>query len=596
MIRTLSKILAIFTREEKGKILFLLMGILLMGLIEVIAVASILPFMMLVTNQQIIQTHPLLSSIFHTIGFSSNNSFLLFLGGGVFITIVMGNLFSAFITWKTISFSFHQGRILSNRLFQHYLSKEYEFFILNHSTELVKNILHEVNRFVTGLLLPLMQMLVKGAVAVFIIAMLFYVDPVLAAMITLVLGSIYISIYMYIKNRLGIWGYKASELHGKRFKVISEAFDGIKELKVRDKQDYFLKLLDCYSSPLAEVESKQLNAPQSARYILEAIAFGGILLVVLYLTFLKKDTGTMIPLLALYAFSGYRLMPALQQIFSGLSLAKYNYNALSIISSELGNCAQAESVSIKSKRAPISFRKSIILNNINYYYPNSKQPALRNVSIKISKNSLIGFVGKTGSGKSTLAYILIGLLRPRSGQYLLDDREIEIQEIKHLQGIIGYVPQNIFLTDDSILKNIAFGIDANEVNIEAVARAAKMANIDEFVNQLPEKYETKVGEKGVKLSGGQRQRIGIARALYHQPNILIFDEATSALDTITEKSVLTEIASLSSSITVIMIAHRLITVKSCDDIYLFENGEVITHGRYEELIEKSSIFEEMTRA
>lgn len=595
MITLCQKIFKMLTKQEKVKIIYLTCGIFLMGVIEVVAVASILPFMMLVTNPTIIQTHPLLRNVFQTLGFSSNDSFLLFLGSGVFFTIVLGNIFSAFMTWRVIRFSFQQGRTLSNRLFQHYLAKHYEFFILNHSAELVKNILHEVNRFVTGLLLPVMQMLVKGFVAVFILGMLFYVDPILALSITAILGGVYCAIFLMIKKRLGIWGRQASTLHAQRFKVISEAFDGIKELKVHQKQSYFTRLFDFYSKPLAEVEAKQLNAPQATRYILEAFAFGGILLVVLYLTFLKKETSTMIPLLALYAFSGYRLMPALQQIFSGLSLAKYNHNALDILFKELNNFAYESQVNVISKETLV-FEQALSLKHIHYTYPKAKSAALKNISLTLQKNTLIGFVGKTGSGKSTLAYILSGLLKPTSGQVCIDNQSVKLEDLQRLQKTIGYVPQTIFLTDDSFIQNIAFGMQAHDINKEAVIQAAKRANIHDFIMSLPQGYETQVGEKGVTLSGGQKQRIGIARAIYHEPKLLIFDEATSALDTITEKQVLQELEALRSNMTVIMIAHRLVTVKSCDQIYLFEHGAIVSCGSYETLVEQSSLFYEMSQA
>ncbi|MGE4348926.1 MAG: ABC transporter ATP-binding protein [Candidatus Berkiella sp.] len=567
-----------------------------MGVIEVFAIASIMPFMVLVTDPTIIQRNTILHTAYQNLAFQSEHVFLLALGILVFFVIVVGNAFSAYMTWKTIQFSYLQGKLLSQRLFKHYLRKNYEFFIINHSTELTKNILHEVNRFVTGLLVPVMQMLVKSIVSLFILAMLFYVDPLLAITITLLLGSIYCFIYLFIKGRLSSWGKQSSLLHAKRYKIIGESFDGIKEIKLSNKEDYFFKHFENYSSVLAEVEAKQQNAPQAARYMLEAIAFGGVILIVLYLTGFNKNVGETIPLLALYAFSGYRLMPALQQIFSGLSLARYNCSALDILEQQLGDVRNWEENSFIDEEKKLRIKENISLENIQYFYPGCETPAINNISINIQVNTMIGFVGKTGSGKSTLAYILTGLLRPHAGHLLIDGHLLEYGCIRNLQNIIGYVPQTIFLVDDTIAKNIAFGLQDNAVNFESVQNAAKLANIHEYISSLPEGYNTFVGEKGVRLSGGQRQRIGIARALYHQPEILIFDEATSALDTITEKSVLDEIANLRKKITVIMIAHRLVTVKSCDSIFLFENGKIIDEGTYSELELTSEVFKKMINA
>lgn len=565
-----------------------------MAVIEVFAIASIMPFMILVTDPTIIQHNSILQAVYASLAFQSEHIFLLTLGVIVFLIIVLGNAFSAFMTWKTIRFSYLQGQLLSQRLFKHYLEKNYEFFIISHSTELTKNILHEVNRFVTGLLVPVMQMLVKSMVSLFILGMLFYVDPSLALTITLLLGGIYCLIFLYIKSRLTLWGKQSSRLHANRYKIIGESFDGIKELKLSNKQDHFLNQFENYSSSLSEIEAKQQNAPQAARYMLEAIAFGGVILIVLYLTGFNKNVSETIPLLALYAFSGYRLMPALQQIFSGLSLARYNYSALDILVQQLGDTRNRDelgSVILESK--PLTVQSQITLQKIKYFYPGCETPAINDISINIQMNTMIGFVGKTGSGKSTLAYILTGLLKPHSGELLIDGQTLDYNRIKSLQSIIGYVPQTIFLVDDTIAKNIAFGLQDEMVSLEAVQNAAKLANIHEYITSLPEGYNTHVGEKGIKLSGGQRQRIGIARALYHEPEILIFDEATSALDTITEKSVLDEITNLRKKITVVMIAHRLVTVKACDTIFLFENGKIIGEGDYEKLETTSAVFQKM---
>ncbi|MCS5707690.1 ABC transporter ATP-binding protein/permease [Candidatus Berkiella cookevillensis] len=593
MFGLLKNALKLFSKEEKKKIAFLLCGVFLMAVIEVFVIASIMPFMVLVTDPTIIQNNVILQTVYNSFAFQNERIFLLALGVIVFFVIVVGNAFSAYMTWKTIQFSYVQGKLLSQRLFKHYLEKNYEFFIVNHSTELTKNILHEVNRFVTGLLVPVMQMLVKSIVSLFILAMLFYIDPLLAITITLLLGSIYCFIYLFIKGRLSSWGKQSSLLHAKRYKIIGESFDGIKEIKLGNKEDYFLNHFENYSCVLAEIEAKQQNAPQAARYMLEAIAFGGVILIVLYLTGFNKNVSETIPLLALYAFSGYRLMPALQQIFSGLSLARYNYSALDILAQQLNNMDNRETIASSIVQKSLTIRNEIALEKIQYFYPTCSSPAIKNISLKIKMNTLVGFVGKTGSGKSTLAYILIGLLRPHSGHLVVDGQRLENHNIKSLQSIIGYVPQSIFLVDDTITKNIAFGLQDDMISFEAVQNAAKLANIHEYISSLPEGYNTVVGEKGIRLSGGQRQRIGIARALYHQPEILIFDEATSALDTITEKGVLDEIINLRKKITIVMIAHRLVTVKSCDNIFLFEDGKIAGEGTYDELESTSAIFQKM---
>ena len=289
-----------------------------------------------------------------------------------------------------------------------------------------------------------------------------------------------------------------------------------------------------------------------------------------------------IPILSLYVFACYRLMPALQQIYTSFTKLTFVGPSLDQLHNNFKNLKPFNHSQDKNK---LSFNKKIILKNIFFNYPNTSRTALKNINLSIPAKSTVGLIGPTGSGKTTTVDIILGLLEAQKGTLEVDEQVITKYNSRDWRRSIGYVPQYIYLADDSVAVNIAFGVEPNNIDYAAVEKAAKIANLHEFVmDELPKQYQTKIGERGVRLSGGQRQRIGIARALYHNPKVLILDEATSALDNQTEKAVMDAISNLSKNITIILIAHRLNTVKKCDKIYLLEKGELKSQGTFEELI------------
>ena len=326
------------------------------------------------------------------------------------------------------------------------------------------------------------------------------------------------------------------------------------------------------------------------RFAVEAIAFGGMIIVVLYLMSQEGNFANIVPIVVLYAFAGYRLLPALQSIYTDLTALRFVGPTVDGIYDDLKSLKK---VIHKDENISLSLKKSITLSNISYNYPNAKKTALKNISFEIPARETVAIVGATGSGKTTVVDIILGLIEAQEGILKIDDKTITRDNRASWQQSIGYVPQQIYLSDDTIAGNIAFGLnDPNKINQKAVEKAAKIANLHEFIiNELPHKYNTTVGERGIRLSGGQRQRIGIARALYHNPQVLILDEATSALDNLTEQAVMDAVYNLSNNnITIIMIAHRLSTVKNCDTIFLLEKGELKGQGSFEKLIETNASF------
>ena len=425
--------------------------------------------------------------------------------------------------------------------------------------------------------------LVKQSVIAFaIIITLFFVDSILTIIIGLTFGISYSLIYLVIRKfALGI-GQKRLEATKWIFTSITEAFGAIKEIKVTGHEQTYINRFSKPSLVLSRISVLAAVISSLPRFVLEAITFGGMLLVVLYLMMQNGNFSAALPVIALYTYAGYRLMPTLQQIYSSLTTLRFVGPALDALYKELkslkkSNLDQTDNV--------LLIKKNITLKNINFNYANSSRTILKNINFNIPAKTSVGIVGATGSGKTTLVDIILGLLEAQRGLLEVDGKEINNSNSKSWQRSIGYVPQHIFLSDDTVAANIAFGVYNNDqIDYKAVERAAKIAKLHEFVtSELPQKYQTTIGERGIRLSGGQRQRIGIARALYNSPKVLILDEASSALDNDTEKQVMNEIKKLEKDITLIMIAHRLSTLRDCNSIIILDKGEIKEQGTFEEL-------------
>lgn len=581
-------------RERRN--LFLLFGaVVVMAGLEVVSVASIMPFLSVAADPESVHQNLYLSWAYDTFGFTDTSSFLVTLGVAALIALVMSNAFIVFTTWALFRYAWGVNHTLSRRLLRNYLHRPYEYFLTRNSAELGKNILEEVKEVVTNMLIPGLQGTAKGMVALFIIGFLVFVDPIVAVMVAVVLGVAYTGIYFLIKERLDVYGEERVKTNTRRYQFVSEAFGGIKEVKLRGKEDAFLEQYSDPSEWYSKYQARYLVIRRAPRYVLEAVAFGGIILIAVYLIAVQESIRKVIPMLGLYAFAGYRLMPALQQMFKGIASARFNMAALKELHRDLRQqvTSSTSENSTQESKPPLELRDQIMLDSVSFTYPGAKKPAIENMSLEIPAHTTVGFVGKTGSGKTTTVDLILGLLQPQDGTITVDGTPLRGEAIRRWQQNIGYVPQQIYLADDTIARNIAFGVSEDSINMDAVKDAAQSAHIFEFIEEdLPGRWETDVGERGVKLSGGQRQRIGIARALYHRPPVLVFDEATSALDQATEASVMEAIYSLEDNHTILMIAHRLSTVKRADNIIMLENGNKNAEGKYSKL-QKNSKFKEM---
>ena len=591
----IKKIFSILTPRERRNAGLLFVMILMMALLDMIGVASILPFMAVLTNPEIIETNIILRKMFQASGIfkiETREQFIFGLGILVFILLVVSLFFKALTTYVQVRFVQMREYSIGRRLVESYLKQPYDWFLNRHSADIGKTILSEVSMVIGNAINPLMELIAKSMIAISLIVLLIITDPKLALVVGLLLGIAYGLIYYFARNfltRIGKERLKSNEL---RFTAVSEAFGAAKEVKVGSLEQTYIKRFSDSAKNYARTGASIKVVTQLPRFILEAIAFGGIMLVILYLMAQKGSFNNALPIISLYVFAGYRLMPAIQNIFASVSQLTYVGPSLNALTDSIKNLKVLES---NQDQSILSLDKSIILKNIHYNYPNATRNALEGINLTIPSKSTVGLVGATGSGKTTTVDIILGLLEPQKGTLEVDGQLITKQNSRAWQSSIGYVPQHIYLSDDTIAANIAFGKDREDINIQAVERASKIANLHEFViNDLSKKYHSIVGERGVRLSGGQRQRIGIARALYHNPKVIILDEATSALDNDTEQAVMDAVNNIGKDITIILIAHRLNTVKNCDIIFKLEKGKLIGHGNFEDLIGGSNIIIQAT--
>jgi len=591
-MKTFKKIFDLLSRRERKQVFYLLIMILFMALLDAIGVASIMPFIAVLTNPDLIENNVFINSLFNysnILGVRTNEQFLFTLGSLVFFLLVFSLAFKALLTYLQLRFSSMCQYGLSKRMMERYLNQPYSWFLNRHSADIGKTILSEVGLIISKGLIPIMNIITYGAVSLALLMLLILNDPKFALIACSSLSLTYFFIYRLTRGFLMRIGQERVKANQARFTIVTEAFNAAKELKVGSLEKAFLERFSIPAKTLAQHSAIAGSIGQLPRFALEIIAFGGMLLLILFM--MAQNTFTnILPLIALYVFAGYRLIPALQQIYAAVTQLRFVSASLNATHNDFKSL---DPKTIQKSKHTLPLTKAITLKDLHYQYPNSIKTTIKNINLNIPSCSTVGIVGATGSGKTTIVDIILGLLQAHKGTLKVDDSVIDKNNLVAWQRSIGYVPQDIFIADDTLAANIAFGVDKKDINQEHVQIAAKIANIDDFVTKLPEQYQTTVGERGVRLSGGERQRIGIARALYRNPQVLILDEATSALDNLTEQLVMKEIQKIGNNKTIIMIAHRLSTVKKCDIIFFLEKGELKAQGTYEELIKSSEDFKKI---
>jgi ABC-type multidrug transport system fused ATPase/permease subunit len=592
----IKKILNLFTFQEKKRFFLLLILILIMGFLDVLGVASIFPFVAILVNPELINNNSILFYFYQEsriFGVTNSKEFIFFLGIIVFVLLIFSLVIKALTIYAQVRFSLMREYSIGKRLIEGYLYKPYTWFLHQHGTDLTKNILSEVGFVVSQSILPMLNLISQIVVVLAFLILLIFTDPTITFIIGLTLISSYVIIFYFVKKKLFLIGSERLDSNSGRFLHATEAFNSIKEVKIRGLEQTYISRFENSAKTFARSQSLAQVIALLPRFAIEGIAFGGMIILVLVLIERGQDFIIIAPIISLYALAGYRLLPALQQAYTAFTQIKFSVWGLERIHKDL--MSMEFFYKTKDTVPSMEFKNSIKLTNIYFTYPNSSQTTLKNINLTIPAFTKIGIVGTTGSGKTTLVDLILGLLDATQGAVSVDENIITFANKVSWQKNIGYVPQQIYLKDSTLASNVAFGVDVININQEALEQAAKIAKLHEFITkELPNQYNTIIGEGGVRLSGGQRQRIGIARALYQKPKLLILDEATNALDNLTEQAVMEEINNLGNEITVIIIAHRLSTVKKCDTIFFLEKGVLKDQGTYEQLSKSNLTFQKMS--
>jgi ABC-type multidrug transport system fused ATPase/permease subunit len=554
MTRDLRKLWQVFQPSERRKAGRMLLLVVLMALAETAGVLSIMPFLSVLGSPEIVHENARLQRAYTYFRFNGTREFIAALGIVSVVVVIASSLFKVTTQHAINRFVHLQRHSISSRLLTGYLHQPYSFFLGRNSADLSKNILSETDQLLFNLVQPMALLVAQGTIVLAMTVLIFAYDPLMALGILLTVGLLYATIYGVVRKRLARIGAERVEANRERYQTCNEALGGIKDVKVTRAaatyQARFERPSRLYSRHLAANDTLS----QTPLYLVEAVGYTGLIFLALFLLIRSEDIGYVLPTLGLYGFAAYRILPAVQIMYRGFARLKFSSPALDAIHHDLMLPVEAE----RDTRRTIVPAREIRLHDIRFAYPSAPNVSvLTDFNLVIPARTSVGIVGTSGSGKSTVMDLLLGLLRPQAGTLSVDGAVIDAGDLVDWRGSVGYVPQSVFLIDASVAENIAFGIPKHLIDMGAVRRSARIAQIEDFIATLPDAYETLVGERGSRFSGGQRQRIGIARALYRNPEVLFFDEATSALDVETERALCSAMQSLrAQGKTLVAIAHK----------------------------------------
>lgn len=565
---------------------------LLASALETFGIGLVGPFVTLATNPDFIQQRPWLAQLYRWLGLQSAQQFIVFLGLLIVIIFYVKAYLNFRIQRFTFRFAYDRQSELSTKLLHTYLKVPYTFHLSRNTSVLIQNIINETGVFTNQVMLPLLLSVSNLLVVAALVLLLAKTDLVATVMVFGVLLGAFLIFYR-LKDRLARWGMEGSQSREEMIRIINHALGGLKETRVIGCEPYFEQQMQQQGERYSYSVSSALAVGSLPRYLIEVVLI--TFLVVLTSFYLaSNNTGKdLTSVLGVFAMASVRLMPSVSSLmgaFGSLKQTTYPLDKIYFDLKEIENLnlpkSDGGSKAIAPSALPPSswpFEQQVELDQITYCYPNTEDSALSKISLTIKKGQSIGLIGRSGAGKTTLVDIILGLLTPASGDIQVDGQSI-YQDLRAWQNLMGYIPQAIFLMDDTVERNIAFGVPDHLIDSERIIQAIKAAQLGDLIEQLPEGVKTNVGERGVRLSGGQRQRVGIARALYHEREILVLDEATAALDNETESLVSQAIAALGGTKTLIIIAHRLSTIEHCDQIYMMEKGQIVKSGSYKEVV------------
>ena len=583
-------------RRERRNALILLSVVSLSALAAGAMVASIMPFLYVLSQPEIIHASPVLRTAYDTLGFTSDFAFLVALGLASLGVVLAAGILQVTRAWAVARFATMRMHSLSRRLLAAYLAQPYEFFLGRHTGNLSTQILAEAQQVVVQFFRPAAEAVAAGLTILAVVSLLIVVNPVVALLTFGAFGVAYGTIFLLSRRVLVRAAKRRLAANRERFKITGEALGGVKYIKLSGHERTYLARYDGPSLTFARTQVVAQLLAEVPQYAMMSIAFGGGIVFCLLLldpagVASGAALGGILPVVGVFAMAAMRVMPELARLYRAVVQIQGAGPAVNAIHTDLSRQGDPAP---KVRPAPLRLTRDLTLEDVAYRYPGSEGTGISNVSLNLRSGEKIGIVGATGAGKTTLADVVLGLLTPQSGRMLVDGVPVGRDNMRAWQRSVGYVPQDIFLTDASVAENIAVGERPEAIDMARIQQAATAARIHGFViDTMPDGYATRIGERGVRLSGGQRQRLGIARALYADADLIMFDEATSALDAITEREVIAAVDSLPGEKTVLMIAHRLSTLRVCDRIVVMKAGRVSAMGTWDALLAENSDFRAM---
>tara|TARA_B100000029_G_scaffold92130_1_gene82051 strand:- start:2984 stop:4810 length:1827 start_codon:yes stop_codon:yes gene_type:complete len=598
MLEDLRKINKVISHKDKKHLIFLGIVKFFSGLFDMIGIASVAPFIMVVTNRKILDSNSIILKIKETFELN-NNEVIIFFAVTSILVIMFNQFFRIFTLWYENYASHKVWLNIHTQLFKYYVNQPFSFHLQRNSNSLLERMSVRANAAVAGVINPFFQILGHFFVLCFLSLLLILANPFVAIVLMIVTSIFYLLIFSKLRKKISAYGKFSPEFSTKTFKLVEQALKSIKDIKIKNNASYYTNLFNPLAKKYANTQVKLQVFSLVPRNLLEIFAYTfGFCLVLYFVMGESQRFNEIAVLIGIYAITLQKLLPAIQGAYQSIAQYKYYKPSFDIIYSELVESQESSKKPDQQNyvNGQYNFTDKLNFKNIKFNYPNSDKDVLDIQNLELHKGKFIGITGKSGSGKSTFVDILTGLLPPTKGNIFLDGRKIENNMNKKLQSCIGYVPQFSFMADDTIKNNIALGLKPELIDFERIKKAAEIANISEFIKkELPSGYETIIGEDGVKLSGGQRQRICIARAIYRYPQILIFDEATNSLDSLTENKIIDSITKFEKIKTIVMVTHRVSTLKVCDEILFFDKGKLEGKGSYMQLIETNPKFKDIEK-
>jgi ATP-binding cassette, subfamily B, bacterial PglK len=566
--------------------------IISMAVLEVITIAFLGLFIKLLSDLNFIYTNNFVNLIFIWSNVSETK-FLIYLGISMVLLLFLSSSLSIFTIWKSSLFASRWGTELGNRLYKNYINQSWLYHADSNSSLLTKKISVEVFRVTDKVITQVLLMNARVVLVIIITISLLIFNPVITGLGFVIFAISYISLYKLVSKSLYRNSVIITEENSKRFKTLSEGLNGMLDVIILNKRKEFYEKFRARGVPYYRAHGTNVALTMIPKFFMEFLIFGGFTFAVVILLIQGNfELNKFLPIIAIYGLVGIKFLPAFQQIYNGITQIKGNIDAWEDVKKDIRSDEEFVNFNKPEDKTPILLNKKLQAKNLFFQYKKDSKKMINGVNFDLKVNSKIGILGTSGSGKSTLINLITGLTFPTNGEIKIDDVKINSKNVVSWQKNIGYVSQDVYLTDESISENIAFGVSKSEINIEQINFVLEQSNLKSFVDQLPNGIDTLVGEKGVQISGGQRQRIAIARALYNNPQVIIFDEATSSLDGINEKNVMDTIDKINAKL-IIIVAHRLNTIKNCDKVLFIDNGEIVDQGSFDSVYKRQKTVREM---